>query len=238
MTGQSVVVTAAGGWYTGAVPGLKPLKQHATYEDLCAVPDHMVAEILNGDLYASPRPAVPHAHCTTRLAYKIGPAYELGTGSPDRPGGWLLLFEPELHLGSQVLVPDLAGWRRTRLPAAPKSPYLTLVPDWLCEVVSPSTARLDRVTKLDIYARVGVPCLWLLDPLERMLEVFRLEQDRWVRTTAHGDDEVVRAEPFDAIELDLLTLWGEERQAAEAAAVEVSREVAEPQISPTKAPSR
>ena len=206
-----VVVTGAAEWYTGVVPGVKSLKRDATYEDLCAVPGTMVAEILDGDLYASPRPAIPHAQCTSRLGYAIGPAFDLGAGAPGSPGGWLILFEPELHLGPHVLVPDLAGWRRTRLPVAPKTPFFTIEPDWLCEVVSPSTAGLDRVKKLDVYARVDVPCLWLLDPLERLIEVFRLENGRWVRTAAHADDEVVRAEPFEAIEIDLLTLWGEER---------------------------
>ena len=211
MNGAAPDAVVSPEWYTGPMPVLMPLKHNATYEDLCAVPDHMVAEILDGDLYASPRPALPHAQSASRLGYKIGPAYDLGGGGP---GGWLILDEPELHLGRHVLVPDLAGWRRERLPSIPKAPFLTLEPDWLCEVVSPTTARLDRIKKLDAYAGAGVACLWLLDPLDRMLEVFRLENGRWVRTAAHSDDEVVRAEPFEAIEIDLLALWGEDRPAS------------------------
>lgn len=183
-------------------------KPPATYEDLCRVPGNQVAELLGGDVYASPRPAAPHAVASSALGVEVGGAYQFGRGGP---GGWWILDEPELHLAADVLVPDLAGWRRQRMPEKPEGAYFTLAPDWVCEVVSPGTARLDRVLKLPIYARESVGQAWLVDPLERTLEVFRLESGGWRLAGAYGDDALVRAEPFEAFELDLLHLWGESR---------------------------
>jgi len=185
-----------------------PAKRAATYEDLCAVPDHLVAEILAGDLHTSPRPSAPHAVASSALGIEVGGPFQFGRGGP---GGWWILFEPEIHMGNDVLVPDLAGWRRERLPETPSGAYLTLTPDWVCEVVSPSTARTDRVLKLPIYAREGVGHVWLVNPIERTLDVYRLYDGHWVLLATYGDDALVRAEPFEAVELDLLHLWGESR---------------------------
>src|SRR5689334_25190870 len=127
--------------------------------------------MFDGELYASPRPAYPHARAAVVLVGKLGGAFDFGDG----PGGWWIYSEPELHFGDDVLVPDLAGWRRERMPRVPRTPAFTLAPDWLCEVLSPSTARLDRAAKLPVYAREGVKHVWLVDPEARMLEVFRLE---------------------------------------------------------------
>ena len=176
----------------------------ATYEDLCQVPDHKVAEILDGELIVSPRPALRHARASSRLSGILAPPFDFGSGSP---GGWWILFEPELHLRDDVVVPDLAAWRRERLPFIPDAAYLTLAPDWVCEVISPSTERIDRSRKMRIYAREGVQHLWLLDPLVRTLEVLWLENARWVVIATHGDRDIVRVEPFDAIEIRLSPLW-------------------------------
>jgi Uma2 family endonuclease len=180
----------------------------ATYEDLRRVPEHRVAEILGGDLHVSPRPAAPHAIASSALGVEVGAAYQFGRGGP---GGWWILDEPELHFADDVLVPDLAGWRRQRMPEKPTGAYFTLAPDWVCEVVSPATERLDRVFKLPVYAREGVGHAWLVNPLARTLEVYRLESVAWRLVGTYGDDAVVRAEPFEAVELDLLHLWGETR---------------------------
>jgi Uma2 family endonuclease len=188
------------------------LKQRATYEDLLDLPEHLVGEILDGDLYASPRPALPHARVSSALEMEIGGPFDRGRGGP---GGWWILFEPELHLGAEVLVPDLAGWRRDRLPLIPDAAFMTLAPDWVCEVLSPSTERIDRVLKLPIYAKYGVGHAWLVNPASRTLEVYRLSDAAWTLIASHGDDAVVRAEPFDAVELDLLVLWGESRSSRE-----------------------
>jgi Uma2 family endonuclease len=182
----------------------KPLKKDATYADLCAVPENFVAEILEGELYAFPRPAMPHAHAAAVLGGELMGPFHRGRNGP---GGWLILDEPELHLGRDVLVPDIAGWRRERLPRLPDATHLTLPPDWLCEVLSPSTETVDRAKKLKIYAREGVSHAWLIDPLLQALEVLRLESQHWSLVGAHEGGSVVRAEPFGAIELELGALW-------------------------------
>ncbi len=179
-------------------------RRRATYADLCEVPDHKVAEILDGELIVTPRPAVRHASASSGLGGHIWGPFQGGRGGP---GGWWLLDEPELHLADDILVPDLAGWRRERLPALPDIAFMTMAPDWACEVISPSTERMDRSRKTRIYAREGVAHLWLLDPLVRTLEVLRLEGGRWVLLGTHTDADVVRAEPFQAIEIELISLW-------------------------------
>lgn len=180
-------------------------RRPATYEDLLAVPDHLVAEILDGDLHTSPRPALPHAVVGSRLGAELGGPFERGRGGP---GGWWILDEPELHLGSDIIVPDLAGWRRDHLAEVPREPYLTLAPDWVCETLSPSTESLDRGKKLRIYAREGVGYSWLINPDTETVEVYRLEQGRWSLLNTYTGDVTARLEPFEAIELDLWWLWG------------------------------
>jgi len=178
----------------------------ARYEDILALPDHVVGEIVDGELYVSPRPASPHAVAASILGMDVGGAYQRGRGGP---GGWWIVFEPELHLGRDVLVPDLAGWRKSRMPEMLSAPYFTLSPDWVSEILSPGTASLDRVRKMRVYAREGIGHAWLVDPLVRTLEVFRLHPDggSWLLVSAHSAEEVVRAEPFDGIELRLADLW-------------------------------
>lgn len=188
------------------------LKRGATYEDLLAVPDHLVAEILDGDLYASPRPAARHAQAASVLGGELWAPFGRGRGGP---GGWLLLFEPELHFDRDILVPDLAGWKRERMPQVPDEPFLTLAPDWVCEVVSPSTERIDRARKLPIYARASVGHAWLINPGQKTLEVFRREGNSWLLLSTHEEDARVKAEPFEALELQLGVLWGEERPASQ-----------------------
>ena len=180
----------------------------ATYDDLLALPDHVVGEIIDGDLIVSPRPAPAHAHAGSLIGADLIAPFHRKTGGPSGPGGWWILDEPELHLHADVMVPDLGGWRRERMPRLPRTPAFELAPDWVCEIASPSTARLDRARKLPVYAREGVAHLWLVDPLVRTLEVFRLEQGRWVLLAVHGASaDPVRAEPFDAVELDLGRWW-------------------------------
>ena len=180
-------------------------KRRATYEDLVDVPDHLVAEIINGALVTSPRPGSPHARAATKLTTRLGRPFDDGE---DGPGGWLLLVEPELHLGVDVLVPDMAGWRRERMPVMPETPAFTLAPDWVCEVLSPeSTETRDRREKMPIYAREGVGHLWLVNAINKTLEAYALERVRWVLLGTWAGDEKARVKPFDAIELDLAALW-------------------------------
>jgi len=176
----------------------------ATYEDVLNAPENKVAEILDGELIVSPRPAARHSLAASWLSIDLGGPFARGRGGP---GGWWILLEPELHFGEQVVVPDLAGWRRERMPAIPDAPFFSLAPDWVCEVLSPSTERIDRGKKLRIYAEAGVAHAWLVNPVERTLEVLRLRDGAWTIVAVFTGGEAVRAEPFDAIELDLGALW-------------------------------
>lgn len=181
-------------------------KKPATYEDIEALPVGWVGEILEDELVASPRPAMGHAYISSILGARLINAFALGEGGP---GGWWILYEPELHLGRDILVPDLAGWRRERMPKlpSPEEPFMTLAPDWVGEVLSPSTVTVDRQRKLPIYRREGVAHAWLIDPLARTLEVYRREPSGWVLTATHEGEASVRAEPFDAVPLALGLLW-------------------------------
>ena len=183
-----------------------PIRRRATYADVAAAPAHLVAEIIGGELVLSPRPAGPHAAVTSALSGELGPPFGRGRGGP---GGWVLLYEPELHLGEEIVVPDLAGWRRERMPLVPDLPYFELAPDWVCEVLSPSTERHDRADKLAIYATAGVGHAWLVNPRNRTHEVMRRQERQWLQVGVHRDEVKVRAEPFDAIELDIGVLWAD-----------------------------
>ena len=169
------------------------------------VPDNLVAEILEGELYASPRPSVPHAVASSALGSELGGPFQQGRGGP---GGWWILDEPELHLGSDVVVPDLAGWRRARLPELPDTAAISLAPDWVCEILSPSTEAIDRVPKLRIYAREHVSHVWFINPRTHTLEVLRLADGAWLVVATHDGDGSVSVEPFEAVPLDLFRLWG------------------------------
>jgi Uma2 family endonuclease len=160
--------------------------------------------MFDGELYASPRPAIPHANAASVLGVELGGPFHRGRNGP---GGWRLLYEPELHFGRDVLVPDFAGWRRERMPTVPDVAYITLAPAWICDLLSPSTEIIDRTKKLKIYAREGVAHAWLVNPALRTLEVLALESGRWVLLDTHEGEAKVRARPFDAIELELGALW-------------------------------
>jgi Uma2 family endonuclease len=147
----------------------------ATYADLEALPQNVVGQIIDGELFAFPRPSAEHSIATSALGGLLNVRFQQGI---DGPGGWWILHEPELHLGDDVVVPDLAGWRTVRL-ARPSGPALAVAPDWACEALSPSTASVDRVKKTGLYAREGIEHLWLLDPLARTLEVFQRSGSGW-----------------------------------------------------------
>lgn len=180
-------------------------KRPATYDDLVKVPDHLVAEILEGGLYATPRPSAPHALAASALGVEIGGPFQSGRGGP---GGWWILDEPELHLGADVIVPDLAGWRRSTLPQIPDLPAITVAPDWACEILSPSTEAIDRVVKLAIYARERVSYVWFVNPQSFTLEVLRRAEGHWLVAATCDGDRIVHVEPFEAVPLELFRLWG------------------------------
>ena len=190
---------------TTATPRRDPdARPRATYQDVLDAPPHQVAEIVDGALYTNPRPAAPHALAASALEMDLGPAFQFGRGGP---GGWWSIVEPELHLRDDILVPDLAGWRRARMPSYPETAYFTLAPDWVCEILSPSTRKLDLEAKRPVYAREGVRHLWLVDPAERTLEAFELTAGEWARIATAADDEPVRIAPFEAVSFNLADLW-------------------------------
>ena len=189
--------------------GMNPARRQATYEDLLQVPDRFIAEIIDGELLTSPRPASPHSYAASSIMQDVGP-FSRSLGDPDGSGGWWILFEPELHLGPDILVPDLAGWRRDRMQFLRMSLILNKPQIGSVKLSLPSTGRTDRVRKMPIYARERVSHLWLVDPLQRTLEVYRLEGHSWFVVSSHGDTENVHAEPFDALEIDISRWWLEQ----------------------------
>ncbi len=183
---------------------LAPKPAPATYADLEALPLNMVGQILYGVLHAHPRPAPRHAQATSSLGYELTGPFNRGRGGP---GGWLLLDEPEMHLGPHVVVPDIAGWRRARLPRLPETAYIETPPDWVCEVLSPSTMRIDRTDKLAVYAEFGVAHAWYVDLIAKTLEVLALQAGKWLIAATFKDAEPVTAPPFEVHTFALDVLW-------------------------------
>ena len=182
----------------------EPAREPATYADLVALPDNVVGEILGGELYTQPRPTPRHATASSELGGVIVGEFSFRSGGR---GGWRILDEPELHLGGDVIVPDIAGWRLPKLETLPDTAYVELAPDWACEVLSPSTARKDRIVKQSIYAREGVSHLWFVDPLARTVEVFARQDGRWSLVAAVADAAHVALPPFETLEFSLARLW-------------------------------
>jgi Uma2 family endonuclease len=189
-----------------AIPAPRP--SPSLYERLIDLPAHQVGEIIHGRLYAHPRPAARHARAHSALNIRIGGPFWFG--SEGGPGGWWILTEPEIHFvrDTEVVVPDIGGWRRERLPSLPDGHRFEVVPDWVCEVLSPGTTRVDRAIKLPLYARYGVAHAWLVDPQERTLEVYALQGERWLLWSTFKEADAVSAPPFEAIRLPLGDLWG------------------------------
>ena len=184
-----------------------PAVRRATYQDVLDAPPNMIAEVIFGTLHTQPRPAIPHAIVSSNLGIVLGHRFRFGD---DGPGGWVLLDEPELHLGAEpdILVPDLAAWRRERLDASSlNGPWIGTAPDCVCEVLSPSTHATDRVEKMAIYLRERVSHVWLIDPLAQILEVYRNNSSDWTRTASYQGHAVVRTEPFESVEMQLSWLW-------------------------------
>jgi Uma2 family endonuclease len=181
--------------------------RRATYDDVLNAPEHKVAEIIDGVLYLSPRPAARHQLATTVLATDLTGPFQKARGGP---GGWWILIEPELHFGDDVVVPDIAAWRKSRLPVVPPGAFITLAPDWLCETLSPSTEKLDRTKKLRLYARERVPHIWLVSARKRRVEVLVLQGATLTPSATYRAHDRIRVEPFDAVEIELAWLWGEE----------------------------
>jgi Uma2 family endonuclease len=185
-------------------------KPRATYADLEHTPEHMVAEIIGGELVLSPRPAPRHANAASVLGSDINGRFH-GPPRPPEGGGWWILDESEIHLSGDAYVPDVAGWRRERLPKLPETAYFALAPDWVCEVLSPSTMRRDRMQKLPLYAHEGVAWAWLVDPIAHYVDVYRLDGAHWTLIGTWGEDhaevDAAKMPPFDTLAIDLSRWW-------------------------------
>ena len=176
----------------------------ALYARYAALPEGTKAEIVAGEIRVLPRPRPRHVRSASVLGARLLRSF--GWDSDDGPGGWVILHEPELRLEDEIRAPDLAGWRLERY-VEPEDNPITLVPDWVCEVLSPTTAKFDRSEKMPLYARCGVGHLWIVDPAMKTLEVYRSEGKGWVVVSSHGDDDQIAPEPFDAVPFDLGSLW-------------------------------
>jgi Uma2 family endonuclease len=176
----------------------------ATYQDVLDAPENMVAELLDGELFLSPRPGEPHARAEIRISSFLTSRFEWGESGG--PGGWVFRVEPEIHIEDKVVVPDVAGWRKERF-VKPEKPYYEVIPDWLCEIASPSTAKIDRKHKLPLYLESGVQFVWLVDPVMRALDVYGALAGKWYVAQSFAENEVARAKPFEEIDFDLTLLW-------------------------------
>lgn len=183
-----------------AVRGKRP----ATYADLEAVPEHLVAEIIGGELMTHPRPSPRHSGTANVVSARLTGPFQWGEGGP---GGWVFFVEPEIKFDDDLLVPDIAGWRRERLPGYPETNYFEIPPDWVCEILWGSTEKRDRSIKKQVYATGGVGYLWLIDPRLQLLQAFELRDGLWTDVGAWNTDDIVRAPPFDAVEFNLADLW-------------------------------
>lgn len=172
------------------------------YEAIEILPDGVTGELLNGQLHTHPRPSAQHALSSSRLVADLVTPFDRGISGP---GGWWILHEPEIHfvLNTELAVPDIAGWRKQRMPELPADQRFTVVPDWLCEVLSPSTASKDREIKMPLYAHYGVKHVWIIDPKKRVLEAYALEQEQWKCVALFGEHDVICAPPFEAVTLPL-----------------------------------
>lgn len=185
---------------------MQPALRPTLYDLLEALPEGLTGEILNGQLHTQPRPSVPHGIAESVLGYELIGPFHKGRGGP---GGWWIIVEPEVHfvLDREVAVPDLAGWRRERMPVPPRGHRVEVVPDWVCEILSPATASKDREVKMPLYAHYGVAFAWLVDPQARTLEAYQLERGAWREVARYSDADKVAVPPFEAVTIDLAGLW-------------------------------
>jgi Uma2 family endonuclease len=184
-------------------------RKYATYEDLYTIPENMTGEIIYGQLVVTPRPSRKHIYAASALGGELAPPYQFGRGGG--PGGWVILIEPEIGFGEHILVPDLAAWRVERYPEEEPRNWISVSPDWVCEIISPSTEIRDRDEKMSVYAEHGVPYVWLINPIIMTLEAYKLLCEGWVRFAMFNGHKMARVEPFHEIEIDLGSLWGPQK---------------------------
>ncbi|MEY4579411.1 MAG: hypothetical protein RL701_4114 [Pseudomonadota bacterium] len=183
------------------------LDRPATHTDLAALPEGVHAELIAGVILTQLSPLPEHGKAQRVLGSHIGGPFDDDDGRGG-PGGWWIFPEVEVRLSEHVIVrPDLAGWRRERLPNPRGVRPITVVPDWVCEILSPSNAAHDRVTKRTLYASAGVAYYWLVDPAERVLEALALRDGGWFEVGVFDHTAVTRIAPFEAVELEIGRLF-------------------------------
>jgi Uma2 family endonuclease len=185
---------------------MEPARKHATSADLLELPEGSRAELIGGAIVHLPPPLPEHGRSQRTIGRFIGGPFDDDHGRGG-PGGWWILPEVEVQLGSEIVRPDIVGWRRERLPSPWGMRPIGVVPDWICEALSPSNERHDRVYKANLYAESGVAFYWIVDPSERILEAFELASGGWIRIGAWGSGETARVRPFDAVELEMDRLF-------------------------------
>lgn len=179
----------------------------ASYADLRALPDGVKGEVLGGDIVTEPAPLPQHSNAQGAARSLLGRPLHDDDGRGG-PGGWWIFVEVDVALGPHDIVrPDISGWRRERLVRPGKVRPIDVVPDWVCEVVSPSSAARDRVTKRNLYARCGIPFYWLIDPEARVLEALALRDGVWVETGVFDESATARIAPFEVVELEVGRLF-------------------------------
>lgn len=198
--------------YASAMEAVLPPRPKATYKDLLAVPEHLTAELIDGEIYVMARPRLRHSAAHTTMIHHIVGAFGLRKPVGGGPGGWVILTEPELHLGAPdpetlVVSPDIAGWKRERMPEVPDTATTTLPPDWICEVLSPGTESHDRIRKMEWYGRSGVRWAWIVDAVARSIEVYQHNGRVWEFHGGVAGFAPARLEPFDAVEFDISEWW-------------------------------
>jgi Uma2 family endonuclease len=187
------------------VLSMTPARKHPTLADLEALPANIKGEIIEGVLYTMTRPRGRHQNITGALIDALRGPFQRGRGGP---GGWWILPEPGIELPSTPEIsPDVSGWRRERMPVLPDDASIAIVPDWVCEILSPSNRRHDMLVKKPYYARVGVAYHWLIDVADRTLTAYQLKSGCWVELAVHGDEHEARVAPFSEVALDIATWW-------------------------------
>ncbi|MEF8794096.1 Uma2 family endonuclease [Thiohalorhabdus sp.] len=183
-----------------------PARPHTLYEAIEALPEGVTGEIIGGQMHTQPRPSGPHALAGSNLGIDLGNRYSRGHGGP---GGWWIIDEPEVHFirDSEILIPDLAGWRRERMPALPQDQRFEVVPDWVCEILSPASASKAREVKIPVYARYRVAHAWLVDPREQSLEAYALQEGEWTLVGTYSGEDLVDTDPFPEAGFRVADLW-------------------------------
>lgn len=183
----------------------QPARKKAIYENLNAIPENATGEIIDGELIVTPRPSRNHVFAATALGGELTPPYQFARGGG--PGGWIILIEPEIKLDEDILVPDLAAWRKERFPTSEEHNWISVVPDWVCEILSPYSLRTDKIKKMPLYARSGVRFLWLIDPAAKTVDTFRLVSSSWLLIGIYAENDKMTIEPFPETVIDLSNLW-------------------------------